>query len=153
MEEVLLGVVARVVQVEVPLHVPVHVFRLNLEQQTVCVRVQQLAARAVFLLEVSVIKLVHHNLKELQDAHSDLNGAVELELGPVCEHAREPVAAKDGVPIEQGAGGELPHLFRPRGGDKVHVHPVSQVFHRFAEERVVHQFKKVLFEIRRGLLP
>ena len=100
-------------------------FCLYLKQQAVDVRVQQLAARAVDFLEVAVVEVVHHNLSQLQDAHADLDGSAELELGPVHQHPGEKVAAEDGVPVKQGARGELPHFFTHMGADSVHVYPVA----------------------------
>ena len=58
-EGMVFGVVARVVELEVAPHVFVDILRLDLEEERVRVRVEQLAASSVLLLEVLVVELVH----------------------------------------------------------------------------------------------
>ena len=69
-EEVLWRVVAGVIETMVHLHVSVHMFRPDLKEQAVFVRVQQLA---ILHLKVIVVEVVHGRLAEVQDAHAHVH--------------------------------------------------------------------------------
>ena len=72
-EGMVLGVVAHVVELEVAPHVFVDILRLDLEEERVRVRVEQLAASSVLLLEVLVVELVHQEFGEFEDAHAHVD--------------------------------------------------------------------------------
>ena len=74
-----LGVVARVVELEVAPHVFVDILRLDLEKERVRVCVEQLAARAVLVLEVPVVELVHQDFGEIEDAHARVDRFVHQD--------------------------------------------------------------------------
>ena len=76
-QRVALRVVRGVVEVCVRSHIPVHVLRLDLEEQAVCVGVQQLAAVSIRPLELVVVEVLHEVLREAQDAHPHVHRAVE----------------------------------------------------------------------------
>ena len=63
------------------------------------------------------------------------------------------VIAKDRCSCKQGPCDKLSQLVSFVRPDKLHVDAVSEVLHRLAEDRVVHELEEVLLEIGSGLLP
>ena len=70
-------IVTRVVKMKILLHVLVEVFTLNIQQQGVCVRVYELSFVSILNLQVVVVELVHQQLRQLENAHSHVDGSVK----------------------------------------------------------------------------
>ena len=148
-----LGVVTRVVKLLPKVfHVPVNVLRLDLQEQGVRVCVEQVHSRAVLLLQMLVVEVVHQGLGKIQDAHARVDWTLEDDFALVHLDASQG-AVEDQCSCKQGACGKLPILVSLVRPDKLHVDAVSEVLHCLAEDRVVHELEEVLFEIRCGPLP
>ena len=145
MKGVVLGIVTRVVKL-VPkvFHVLVDVLRLDLKEQRVRVRVEQVHSRAVLQLQMLVVEVVHQGFGKIQDAHACVDWTLEDDFALV---------AKDRCSCKQGACDKLSQLVSLVRPDKLHVDAVSEVLHCLAEDRVFHELEEVLLEIRCGPLP
>ena len=58
-------------------HVPIDVLRLDLKEKAVGVGVEELAPLSVLALHLVLIEFVHEGLREVEDAHAHVYGAVE----------------------------------------------------------------------------
>ena len=129
-----LGVVTRVVKL-VPkvFHVLVDVLRLDLKEQGVRVRVEQVHSRAVLVLQMLVVEVVHQGFGKIQNAHARVDWALEEDFSLVHLNADQ-VVAKDHCSCKQGACGKLSQLVSLVRPDKLYVDSVSEVLHRLAED-------------------
>ena len=73
-------VITCVIQILVFFLVLVDVFRLNLQQKAVCVRVQELTPWAVVFLELVVVKIIHEDLAHIKYRHPDVDRLVKNQL-------------------------------------------------------------------------
>ena len=73
---VVFGVVACVIHPQVFFHVFVGVFRLDVQEQAVCVCVDQLALRPISCFQTVVEEVVHQYLAVLEDRHACVHGLV-----------------------------------------------------------------------------
>ena len=64
-------------------HVFVHVLRLDLEEETVGVGVEELTSVPVLFSELVVIEVVHPVFREIQNAHPYIHWAIELHTALV----------------------------------------------------------------------
>ena len=62
------------------LHVFVHIFCLDVQDQAVCVCVDQLTFVGVSSFQVVVVKVVHQDLAVLENRHACLHGLVQHQL-------------------------------------------------------------------------
>ena len=134
MKGMVLRVVTRVVKL-VPkvFHVLVDVLHLDLKEQGVRVRVEQVHSRAVLQLQMLVVEVVHQGFGKIQDAHTRVDWALEDDFALVHLNAGQ-VAAEDRCSCKQGACDKLPQLVSLVRPDELHVDSVSKVLHRLAED-------------------
>ena len=79
-----LGIITRVVKL-VPkvFHVLVDVLRLDLKEQGIRVRVEQVHSRAVLKLQMLVVEVVHQGFGKIQDAHARVDWTLEEDFALV----------------------------------------------------------------------
>ena len=133
-------------------HVFVDVFRLDLEEETVGVGVEELAPVPVLPPELVVIEVVHQVFREIQNTHPYIYWAIELQTALVDLDSRQ-VVIEDIGPSKRRAGDEAPEFVLLVSSHQLHVNPLPQVLHGLPEDRVVHQLVKVLLEVAGCLLP
>ena len=88
-------------------YVLVHVLGLDVEEERVGVCVKELAPIAIPRLYLVIIEVVHEALREVEDAHTHVDGPVECQEALVDLDRRE-VVIKDVRPSEGRAGNEPP---------------------------------------------
>ena len=93
-----------------------------------------------------IVEVVHQGFEEIQDAHACVDWALEEYFVPVQLNAGQ-VIAKDRCSCKQRACDKFSQLVSLVRPDKLHVDAVSEVLHRLAEDRVIHELEKVLLEI------
>ncbi len=145
-ERVVLRVVGRVVEVASRIHDLVHVLGLDLEQVAICICVNQLAALALPPPKPVVVEVVHEVLREVQDAHPDVNEDQTVLVN--LDHRKVTIKC-----VGSWAGYQAPKsvLFVPT--HQLDVDPLAEFLHGLPEHTVVHQFVQILLEIAGGLFP
>ena len=99
---VIRGVVRGVVELWMFGHAFVDVFRLDLEEETVGVGVEELAPVPILPPELIVIEVVHQVLREIQNTHPYIHWAIELQMALVDLDSRQ-VVIEDIGPSKRGA--------------------------------------------------
>ena len=133
-------------------HVFVDVFRLDLEEETVGVGVEELAPVPVLPQELVIIEVVHQVFREIQNTHPYIHWAIEHQTALVDLDSRQVVIEDIGL-SKSRAGDEAPEFVLLVSSHQLHVNPLPQVLHGLPQDQVVHQLVKVLLEVAGCLLP
>ena len=145
-------VVRGVVELCVGGHVFVGVLRLDLEEETVGVGVEELTTIPVLPPELVVIEVIHQVLGEIKNAHPNIHRAIEFQTALVDLDSCQ-VVIEDIDPSKRRAGDEAPEFVLLDSSHQLHINPLPQVLHGLPEDRVVHQLVEVLLEVAGCLLP
>ena len=122
--------------------VHIHVVRLNVYEQTVCVRHNQFDLITPCGLCVVVPNVVHHNFGQVQNGISKINGFVQHHDRSSHSHGGQ-VFRDDVEGLVVCLSGQIVDLLFRSGHP--HIHTVSDVLHRLTEYRIVHKLQEVLF--------
>ena len=101
--------------------------------------------------QVAVKEVIHQNLAVLENSHASVHGLVHHQLCFVHVDAGH-VVSKDCESVKRWTRQQLAYLVSFPVSHYLHVHVVSQVFHRLTKHRVVHQLVEVSFKIAFRLL-
>ena len=86
-----LKVARRVIEALMLGHVLVDVLRLDLEEEAVCIGIEQITPISVLALHLVVVEVIHQMLLEVQDTHSHIDGPVEHQAVLMHVDARQVV--------------------------------------------------------------
>ena len=104
-QRMLAWVVRRVIELSALGHIPVDVLTLDLEEEAVGVGVEELSPLSVLALHLVVVEVIHEGLRQIEDAHAHVYGAIEDQTTLVDLNGGE-VVAEDVCSGEGGAGDE-----------------------------------------------
>ena len=132
----------------------INVRTANFVQQAVGVGVEKLAVIIIkFPLHVVVVEVVDESLGRVQNAESNVDRFVEINLG-FCVLYRNEIFLKDGATVkvvlcDHGLGSvrSSPVV------NGLNVDVLTNVLHGLAKHCVVHELEQILFKIVLGLLP
>ena len=127
-------------------HVLVDVLRLDLEEEAVCVGIEQITPVPVLGLHLVVVEVIHQMLKEVEDAHSHIYGMVEHQAALIhvdaCQIIIEYVGTGEGW-----TGNEAAELIPLARSDQFDVDPIAEVLYHLPKDRIVHELVEVLLKV------